>query len=673
MSPCTWIVIVNFRTSELTIDCLRSLSPQKDALNNGRVVVVDNDSGDGSVAKVRAAIDRENWHSWAYVLPMDRNGGFAFGNNAGIGDATGVDRQPDYVLLVNPDTIAQAGAIRALVDFMESHTDAGIAGSALYNSEGQAELSAHQALSPLGELVSSASLGILTRVLHRYAVSPPRREISHECDWVSGASMIVRRKVFEDIGLLDEGYFLYFEEVDFCKRALQAGWKIWFVPESRITHFEGASTGIRKIAVRRPQYWFDSRRRYFLKHFGVPGLLLADALWILGRMSLVLRGTLWRSSGGKQESPKGFSRDLLLGDLRSYIERLSPKSAQVLLRLRTSAQKAVTATIYWSGIGRMFEIATQPTGAIVLMYHSIAPDAIAEYIDPRNRMSPAIFDAQMAYLSKYRRVVPLSQVVAQIESGLSPPAGTVCITFDDGYLDNLTTAAPILAKYKLPATLFLATGYVERGEAQWADSVYWMLQRRTVDSLQIRSLGRDATDLGSEAASEHIYAMLHQRLLEGTQQDRKQLLEEIECQLKPKGVVPRLTLNWDDVRELCHRYPFFEIGGHTREHIDIQKRRDEVAREEIDGCARDLRRELGVLPRHFSYPYGRWCNETRQMVLESGWQSAVGSGVRIRVDTASDRFAITRVEAPWTMSELRFKTSGAYPGALSMLGMVEMK
>ena len=669
MSPCTWIVIVNFRTPGLVIDCLRSLSLQKDALNNGRVVVVDNDSGDGSVAKVRAAIDRENWHAWAYVLPTDRNGGFAFGNNAGISDALRAASRIDYVMLLNPDTVARAGAIRALVDFMESHQRVGIAGSSLENAKGQPEHSAHHAISPLGELVSGASLGILSRVLFRHAVSPPMLGTTQECDWVSGASLIVRREVFEEIGLLDEGYFLYFEEVDFCARAQKVGWKIWFVPESRVIHYEGASTGIRKIAQRRPRYWYDSRRRYFLKHFGVTGLMLADALWVLGKTSLELRSMFWRGSGGKQKNPIGFAHDLLWGDLRSCIERLSPGAVQVLKRLRSLARKTVTATMYWSGIGRMFEIATQPTGAIILMYHSIAPDAIAEFIDPRNRMSPAMFDAQMAYLSRYRRVVPLSQVIGQIESGVSPPAGTVCITFDDGYLDNLTTAAPILEKYKLPATLFLATGYVERSEAQWADSVYWMFQRRTADRLQIPSLGHGAADLASEAARGDIHAMLHHRLLEATQQERKQLLGEIECQLKPKGAVPRLTLNWDDVRELRHRYPFFEIGGHTREHIDIQKRRDEVARAEIEGCAEDLRRELGVLPRHFSYPYGRWCDETRQMVCESGWQSAVGNGVEIRADSASDRFAIARVEAPWTMSELRFKTSGAYPGALSMLGM----
>jgi GT2 family glycosyltransferase len=179
-------------------------------------------------------------------------------------------------MFLNPDTIVRGGAIRALVDFMDSHQRVGIAGSRLENAEGAAECSAHIAPSPLGELESGARLGILSRALHRYTVSPPMREAAHQCDWVSGASLIVRRKVFEEIGALDEGYFLYFEEVDFCLRAQKAGWRIWFVPESRVVHLEGASTGIRNIVRRRPQYW-TTRRRYFVK-FRHARPILANAL-----------------------------------------------------------------------------------------------------------------------------------------------------------------------------------------------------------------------------------------------------------------------------------------------------------------------------------------------------------------------------------------------------------
>lgn len=321
MAGHAWIVIVNYRTADLAIDCLRSIAEEIPRLPNFHTVVVDNASGDGSVERLRRAIDREGWQGWASILPLDRNGGFAFGNNAGIAEALRAARRVDYVMLLNPDTIVRGGSIRTLVDFMDTHRHVGIAGSRIENEHGASECSAHTAPSPLGELESGARLGILTRLLRRYAVSPPIQEAAHECDWVSGASLIIRREVAEQIGKLDERYFLYFEEVDFCLRAKKAGWKIWFVPESRVVHFEGASTGIRDVMRRRPQYWYDSRRRYFVKHFGVLGLLLADVLWAVGRASLALRRTLGLGSGGKGQDPKWFSLDLLWGDLRSLFKR----------------------------------------------------------------------------------------------------------------------------------------------------------------------------------------------------------------------------------------------------------------------------------------------------------------------------------------------------------------
>ncbi len=317
MAGHVWIIIVNFRTADLVVNCLHSIAAQRAELPQLRTVIVDNASGDDSVDVLTEAIGRAGWREWASVVASGRNGGFAFGNNVGIREALRTPDAPDYILLLNPDTIAGAGAIRALVDFMDAHPGAGIAGSQLENEAGGVECSSHNRFSPLGELDLSAQLGILSRVLKRYTYSPPTQDAPHECDWVSGASLIVRRKVFETIGILDEGYFLYFEEADFCSRARELGWEIWFVPESRVIHLEGASTGIRNVQKRRPAYWYDSRRRYFVKNFGIFGLVLADAFWIVGRSSLVIRRMLHLGSGGGHQEPKWFAVDLLWGDFWS--------------------------------------------------------------------------------------------------------------------------------------------------------------------------------------------------------------------------------------------------------------------------------------------------------------------------------------------------------------------
>jgi N-acetylglucosaminyl-diphospho-decaprenol L-rhamnosyltransferase len=318
MTSELYVIIVNYRTAELAAACLRSLAQEAaGALPALKALVVDNDSGDGSVESLSQRIEREGWQSWASVLPLERNGGFAFGNNAGIREALRRCARVEYLMLLNPDTVVRPGAIHALLQFMVANRRAGIAGSLLEDAAGEPAYSAHNAPSPLGELEAGARLGPLTRVLERYAVTPPPRALPHACGWVSGAALIMRRAVVEDVGLLDDGYFLYFEEVDYCSRARRAGWEVWFVPASRILHLEGASTGIRDLRRRRPRYWYDSRRRYFVKHHGVAGLLLADALWAFGRATLGFRRTLGLGRGGVNLDPQRFALDLLWGDLRA--------------------------------------------------------------------------------------------------------------------------------------------------------------------------------------------------------------------------------------------------------------------------------------------------------------------------------------------------------------------
>ena len=132
--------------------------------------------------------------------------------------------------------------------------------------------------------------------------------------------MAIRREVFDAIGPMDEGYFLYFEEVDFCLRARKAGWSCWFVPSARVMHLEGASTGILQGRRRRASYWYASRRRYFVKASGLGGLFAADVMWAVGRLSLVLRRLLGLGGkNGRQDDPTWLAFDLLVGDIKALV------------------------------------------------------------------------------------------------------------------------------------------------------------------------------------------------------------------------------------------------------------------------------------------------------------------------------------------------------------------
>lgn len=309
------IAIVNYRTAELTIDCLRSLAPEMASIPGSRVVVVDNASGDGSAERIGAAIEQENWE-WAAVLPQQVNGGFAFGNNAAIRELMTADSPQDYVMLLNPDTVVRPGAVRTLAQFMDARPDVGIAGSVLEDARGEVQPSAFRFHNVLSELEAGADFGPLSRLLSRRRVVTAFKAEPHECEWVSGASMIVRREVLEVVGPFDEGYFLYFEEADLCRRCRAAGWSVWTVPASRVVHLEGAATGISVARKRRMPAWFVSRRRFFVKHYGAAALIAADALWAVGRFTLAIRKILHlarRRPGG----PKRFAVDLLWGDARA--------------------------------------------------------------------------------------------------------------------------------------------------------------------------------------------------------------------------------------------------------------------------------------------------------------------------------------------------------------------
>lgn len=279
------IVILNYKTAQLTIDCLGSLAQEVSKLPpSTKVAVVDNASADGSSEKIQQAITQNQWQDWASLIDSPQNGGYAMGNNFAIREALSFDAPPDYILLLNPDTVIRAGAVQELVKFMEANPKVGIAGSRLEDPDGTAQCSAFRFPSIWSEMDSTLRLGIVSKLVSQYVVALPIPDQNCQVDWVAGASMIVRKAVFDKIGLLDEEYFMYFEELDFCLQSHRVGWECWYVPSSRVVHLVGQSSGVTNttgLVKRRPQYWFDSRNRYFLKNHSKSYKILTDIVVVL--------------------------------------------------------------------------------------------------------------------------------------------------------------------------------------------------------------------------------------------------------------------------------------------------------------------------------------------------------------------------------------------------------
>lgn len=281
------VVVLNYRTPGMTLDCLESLEPQAVAVPGTRVYVVDNASGDGSDEQIAAAIRDRGWSAWCELIVSPVNGGFAAGNNLAL-EAAEAAGGYELALLLNSDTLLWPGAVKELMAFLEGHPGVGIVGSRLEDPDGTPQASAFRFPSVMSSFESGIRLGLVSRLLKRWIVAMPIGDEPHRADWLCGASLMIRREVVERVGLLDAGYFMYYEETDFCLAARRAGFEAWYVPASRVVHLVGQASGVTSKrpaagrAKRRPGYWFDSRRRYFIKNHGRLGAAMADAAWILG-------------------------------------------------------------------------------------------------------------------------------------------------------------------------------------------------------------------------------------------------------------------------------------------------------------------------------------------------------------------------------------------------------
>ncbi len=310
MSCLVGVSIVNYKTAPLVVECLNALSQHVDSNSSVQVCVVDNLSPDDSVDILSNAIEANQWQSWVTLLPAPKNGGFSYGNNLAITHLQSL--HCDYFWLLNPDTRPIEGSLTALIDYLNQHPSVGVVGSQLTDPDGTEQISAFHYPKPWGEFVDGCSVGAVAKLFPKYVVASYTANAHGHVDWVAGASMLIRKSVIEQVGLMDERYFLYFEEVDYCRKIQSSGFQIHFVPDSRVIHLVGAATGISDMRRKRPRtpgYWFESRRRYFRQNFGIMGAGMADICWLLGHVVKRLKMLV---KGAPNNEPPKFLTDFLL-------------------------------------------------------------------------------------------------------------------------------------------------------------------------------------------------------------------------------------------------------------------------------------------------------------------------------------------------------------------------
>jgi len=287
------IVIVNWKVANLVSELLHSIMKETSGIAY-EVFVVDNDSMDGIQDVVKSCRDAYP-DARIQFIQNEKNLGFSSANNLAISQASG-----RYVVLLNPDTRLKDNALRRMVEWMDANGDVGIAGPKLLNTDGSVQPSVRRFPTIVDQTMILLKLHHLWRrikPLRSYFADDFNYEREADVDQVMGAAFFIRKEVFEKIGLLDEQFFIWFEEVDLCKRAKEAGFRVVYTPVAEIVH-HGGSSFAKAMTVDKQRYFNESMEKYFRKHRGtVTGLILFAPLAVgLGLAALV---SIWRKTKRK--------------------------------------------------------------------------------------------------------------------------------------------------------------------------------------------------------------------------------------------------------------------------------------------------------------------------------------------------------------------------------------
>lgn len=298
--PRLSIIIVSWNVRDLLQACLRSVEGQGWVMNEElETIVVDSGSQDGTPQMVQAAFP------WVRLVAERDNVGFARGNNLGLALAQG-----EFLLLLNPDTELHPHALTRMVSYLQERPEVGLLGPQLLNSDGSCQSSRRRFPGLATALFESTWLQPYAprRLLQRYYAEDLPDDATHEVDWVVGACMLTRPAVVQQVGGLDEGYFMYSEELDWQRRIRAAGWRVVYHPAAQVTHHAGKSS--EQVVTARHIHFQRAKLRYFRKHHG-RGVYLLLRLWLLGNYmwQLGVEGVKWLV---------GSQRELRAQRLRAY-------------------------------------------------------------------------------------------------------------------------------------------------------------------------------------------------------------------------------------------------------------------------------------------------------------------------------------------------------------------
>ena len=272
------VIVLNYCTADLALVAAQSaaldVDPQQDV-----VLIVDNASPNGCADEIERSL-QELALPHVRLIRSPRNGGFAAGNNVGIRAVAA-----QHYVLLNSDTVVRPGAMKLLLTALTEDESIGIVSPQLCEENGTPQISCFRFLSLGSEFIRGASTGLVTKALRRYDVPLGVLRSVADVPWTSFACVMIKRSIFEQVGLLDEGYFMYFEDADYCRCVRRAGFRIVHEPAAQVVHLRGKSSPVKeatRLKKPRPSYFYEARARYFARGYGPLGPFLANLAWTLG-------------------------------------------------------------------------------------------------------------------------------------------------------------------------------------------------------------------------------------------------------------------------------------------------------------------------------------------------------------------------------------------------------
>ncbi|WP_120500428.1 glycosyltransferase [Roseovarius sp. EL26] len=275
------ISVINYRTAELTMQCVQSVLDDLGDIE-GRIAIVDNASGDDSVEKLREWVATLERKAQVSLIESSSNSGFSGGHNQGVSSC-----EAEYYLILNSDAVLRPGFFKEILNVADENPNTGLFAPSIEYDSGEVQVSCFRFHSPLSELARGAGSGPVSKLVRNHLVALDMPPEPDTIEWASFACIFIRRAVFDTVGLMDEGYFLYFEDTAYCRKARSANWNIKHVQKAVAVHFRGGSGPVKSLAHERkrlPAYYYASRSRMFYQSYGWLGLVGANLCWVLGRV-----------------------------------------------------------------------------------------------------------------------------------------------------------------------------------------------------------------------------------------------------------------------------------------------------------------------------------------------------------------------------------------------------